>query len=71
MVYHRSGWRRRAPVLGCGVGADARAGDVSGRRPMTFADLQRMKRVSDRRSLRRASGVMFSVTEVDLRRIRR
>ena len=43
------------------------ADDVSvGRRPMTFADLQRMKRVSDPQISPSGKWVMFSVTEVDL-----
>src|SRR6267154_1458656 len=46
---------------------DARAaGDLAGRRPMTFADLQRMKRVSDPQISPSGKWVMFSVTEVDL-----
>src|ERR1700726_2467917 len=42
------------------------AQDLSGRRPMTFADLQRMKRVSDPQISPSGKWVMFSVTEVDL-----
>jgi hypothetical protein len=49
-----------------GWAQDARAGDVSGRRPMTFADLQKMKRVSDPQISPSGKWVMFSVTEVDL-----
>src|SRR5258708_4789327 len=49
-----------------GSAQDARAGDVSGRRPMTFADLQRMKRGSDPQISPSGKWVMFSVTEVDL-----
>src|SRR5712691_6967175 len=46
---------------------DARAvGDLAGRRPMTYADLQRMKRVSDPQISPSGKWVMFSVTEVDL-----
>jgi dipeptidyl aminopeptidase/acylaminoacyl peptidase len=45
-----------------GVGADA----LSGKRPMTFADLQRMKRVSDPQISPSGKWVMFSVTDVDL-----
>src|SRR5258708_29569559 len=44
----------------------ARAGDVAGRRPMTFSDLQRMKRLSDPQISPSGKWVMFSVTEVDL-----
>src|SRR5437660_1111916 len=51
-------------VIGSAQGA--RAGDVSGRRPMTFADLERMKRVSDPQISPSGKWVMFSVTEVDL-----
>src|SRR6201991_2336164 len=42
------------------------AQDLSGRRPMTFADLQRMKRVSDPQISPSGKWVMFSVTDVDL-----
>src|SRR6266571_4410245 len=49
------GWAQRLPT-------DSRAG----RRPMTFADLQRMKRVSDPQISPSGKWVMFSVTEVDL-----
>ena len=45
-----------------GVGANA----LSGKRPMTFADLQRMKRVSDPQISPSGKWVMFSVTDVDL-----
>src|SRR5216683_7542200 len=40
--------------------------DGAGRRPMTFADLQRMKRVSDPQISPSGRWVMFSATEVDL-----
>src|SRR5260370_13745839 len=49
-----------------GLAQDARPVDVAGRRPMTFADLQRMKRVSDPQISPSGKWVMFSVTEVDL-----
>src|SRR5258705_13964480 len=49
-----------------GSAQDARVGDVSGRRPMTFVDLQRMKRVSDPQISPSGKWVMFSVTDVDL-----
>lgn len=39
---------------------------TAGKRPMTFADLQRMKRVSDPQISPSGRWVMFSVTEVDL-----
>src|ERR1700748_953589 len=42
------------------------AQDLSGRRPMTFADLQRMKRVSDPQVSPSGKWVMFSATDVDL-----
>src|ERR1700712_1920075 len=40
--------------------------DSAGKRPMTFADLQRMKRVSDPQISPSGKWVMFSVTDVDL-----
>src|SRR3979409_1524753 len=40
--------------------------DAAEKRPMTFADLQRMKRVSDPQISPSGKWVMFSVTEVDL-----
>src|ERR1700738_4002881 len=40
--------------------------DGAEKRPMTFADLQRMKRVSDPQISASGRWVMFSVTEVDL-----
>src|SRR6266851_1501871 len=49
-----------------GSAQGVRAGDLAGRRPMTFADLQRMKRVSDPQISPSGKWVMFSVTEVDL-----
>jgi dipeptidyl aminopeptidase/acylaminoacyl peptidase len=49
-----------------GLAQDAKPGDVAGRRPMTFADLERMKRVSDPQISPSGNWVMFSVTEVDL-----
>jgi dipeptidyl aminopeptidase/acylaminoacyl peptidase len=42
------------------------AQDSAGKRPMTFADLQRMKRVSDPQISPSGRWVMFSVTDVDL-----
>ncbi len=39
---------------------------LAGKRPMTFADLQRMKRVSDPQISSSGRWVMFSVTDVDL-----
>jgi dipeptidyl aminopeptidase/acylaminoacyl peptidase len=51
----------------CAVGlAQAGANAAAGRRPMTFADLQQMKRVSDPQVSPSGKWVMFSVTEVDL-----
>jgi dipeptidyl aminopeptidase/acylaminoacyl peptidase/outer membrane biosynthesis protein TonB len=57
-----------AACAGAWVAASAQdaKGDVSGRRPMAFADLQRMKRVSDPQISPSGKWVMFSVTEVDL-----
>ena len=40
--------------------------DSGGRRPMTFADLQRMKRLSDPQISTSATWVMFSAVDVDL-----
>lgn len=40
--------------------------DTTGRRPMTFADLQRMKRLSDPQISPSGKWVMFSATDVDL-----
>jgi dipeptidyl aminopeptidase/acylaminoacyl peptidase len=40
--------------------------DAAGRRPMTFADLQRMKRLGDPQISPSGKWVMFSATEVDL-----
>src|SRR5882757_10452486 len=42
--------------------------DGAEKRPMTFADLQRMKRVSDPQISPSGRWVMFSVTEVDLQK---
>jgi dipeptidyl aminopeptidase/acylaminoacyl peptidase len=56
-------------LAGSGVGGLAQgvaAGASVGKRPMTFADLQRMKRVSDPQISSSGRWVMFSVTEVDL-----
>ena len=52
----------QAVVGGAGV-AD---GMAAGKRPMTFADLQRMKRVSDPQVSPSGKWVMFSVVDVDL-----
>ena len=49
------GWAQRLPT-------DSR----EGRRPMTFADLERIKRVSDPQISPSGKWVMFSVAEVDL-----
>src|SRR3984885_3350749 len=49
---------------GCAQGVGANA--LSGKRPMTFADLQRMKRLSDPQISPSGKWVMFSVTDVDL-----
>ena len=54
-------------VLGLLTGASfAQGGDTAGKRPMTFADLQKMKRVSDPQISASGKWVMFSVTEVSL-----
>src|ERR1700722_2526230 len=49
-----------------GPDSDALSGGAAGRRPMTFADLQRMKRVSDPQVSPSGKWVMFSATDVDL-----
>jgi len=62
----------RAGVLGAllagvwGVGWAQGVDASAGKRPMTFADLQRMKRVSDPQISPSGRWVMFSVTDVDL-----
>jgi len=48
------------------AGAAAWAQDPAAKRPMTFADLQKMKRVSDPQVSSSGKWVMFSVTDVDL-----
>src|ERR1700727_3338591 len=56
-----------AVLAGAWVGSWAQGVDgASGKRPMTFADLQRMKRVSDPQISPSGKWVMFSVTDVDL-----
>ncbi|HMF64215.1 MAG TPA: hypothetical protein VK608_09020, partial [Edaphobacter sp.] len=50
----------------CGVAPGQSVGSASGKRPMTFADLQRMKRVSDPQISPGGKWVMFSVVDVDL-----
>ena len=56
-----------AMVGGAWVGGWAQSvADASGKRPMTFADLQRMKRVSDPQISPSGKWVMFSVMDVDL-----
>ncbi len=47
-------------------GEEIAAGAASGKRPMTFADLQRMRRVSDPQISPSGKWVMFSVVDVDL-----
>ena len=49
-----------------GPDSDSLSGGVARRRPMTFADLQRMKRVSDPQVSPSGKWVMFSATDVDL-----
>src|SRR5580704_8740736 len=64
-----AGW-----VVGSGLGLAQGGGPVSGpvsglvpeKRPMTFADLQKMKRVSDPQISAGGKWVMFSVTDVSL-----
>jgi dipeptidyl aminopeptidase/acylaminoacyl peptidase len=67
----RVGWLIAAVVgLGCGfssgVGLAQGGGLGASKRPMTFEDLQRMKRVSDPQVSPSGKWVMFSVTEVSL-----
>jgi hypothetical protein len=51
---------------GFGPDSDALSGGAAGKRPMTFADLQRMKRVSDPQVSPSGRWVMFSAMDVDL-----
>src|ERR1700729_430611 len=55
-------------LAGAWVGAVAQggAGAAAGKRPMTFADLQRMRRVSDPQISPSGKWVMFSVVDVEL-----
>jgi dipeptidyl aminopeptidase/acylaminoacyl peptidase len=57
-------------AVGCGVagaqGSGAAAGQNTGKRPMTFADLMAMKRVSDPQISPSGKWVLFSVTDVSL-----
>ena len=55
-----------AGVLGGVAGAQDAAGAGTAKRPMTFADLQAMKRVSDPQISPSGKWVMFSVTDVSL-----
>src|ERR1700736_3006160 len=63
-----------ATAWAAGLAGGAATGEVPGsrngveKRPMTFADLQRMKRVSDPQISPSGRWVMFSVTEVDLQK---
>src|SRR5580692_8182487 len=63
------GWLVTA-VVGSGVGTVwAQSGAsvaAAGKRPMTFADLQKMRRVSDPQISATGKWVMFSVTDVSL-----
>ena len=52
-------------VLG-GVGLAQKMAASSGKRPMMFEDLQRMKRVSDPQVSPSGKWVMFSAVDVDL-----
>jgi dipeptidyl aminopeptidase/acylaminoacyl peptidase len=61
------GWAGgRMLAQGFGPDSDSLPGSAAGRRPMTFADLQRMKRVSDPQISPSGKWVMFSATDVDL-----
>ena len=55
-----------AGILCSAESAQVGASSAAGKRPMTFADLQQMKRVSDPQVSPSGKWVMFSVTEVDL-----
>jgi dipeptidyl aminopeptidase/acylaminoacyl peptidase len=57
---------RAGLLAGLLAGAMAWAQDSAGKRPMTFADLQKIKRVSDPQISPSGKWVMFSVTDVDL-----
>src|SRR5271155_3316068 len=56
----------RVWAQGFGPDSDSLSGGAAGKRPMTFADLQRMKRVSDPQISPSGRWGMFSVTDVDL-----
>jgi len=61
------GWAGgRMLAQGFGPDSDSLSGGAAGKRPMTFADLQRMKRVSDPQVSPSGKWVMFSATDVDL-----
>ncbi|WP_433984598.1 hypothetical protein RBB78_07830 [Tunturiibacter empetritectus] len=61
------GWAGgRMLAQGFGPDSDSLLGGAAGRRPMTFADLQRIKRVSDPQVSPSGRWVMFSATDVDL-----
>ncbi|HMF63272.1 MAG TPA: hypothetical protein VK608_04220, partial [Edaphobacter sp.] len=49
-----------------GAAAEQDTLSLSGRRPMSFADLQRMKRLSDPQISPSGKWVMFSAVDVDL-----
>src|ERR1017187_7722348 len=51
---------------GLGAGVAAGQGATAAKRPMTFADMMAMKRVSDPQISPSGKWVMFSVTEVSL-----
>ncbi|WP_254063893.1 S9 family peptidase [Granulicella sp. S190] len=61
-----SGVGTRMWAQGFGPDSDSLSGGAAGKRPMTFADLQRMKRVSDPQVSPNGRWVMFSATDVDL-----
>ncbi|WP_433967804.1 hypothetical protein [Tunturiibacter gelidiferens] len=61
------GWTcGRVWAQGFGPDSDSLSGGAAGQRPMTFADLERMKRVSDPQVSPSGKWVMFSATDVDL-----
>ena len=59
--------RAAAPQVAEKARGDQDAGLASGRRPMIFADLQRIKRLSDPRISASGTWVLFSAVDVDLK----
>jgi dipeptidyl aminopeptidase/acylaminoacyl peptidase len=61
-----TGAKARAEGRAMGASADQEQEETAGRRPMTFIDLQRMKRLSDPQISTSSTWVMFSSVDVDL-----